>query len=102
MEFSITDSKMVIDFLSLKEKEGFFHPRGFVEGPLENIINKVGDPLCGKVILPHHLLDPLRAGGKAKDRCDFLLQFESEMVLPSFAEQMELIPHCPEELEAFI
>ena len=102
MEFSVSHSEILINFFSLKEKEDFLYPRGFVEGPFENIINKVGDPLCGKVILSHHLLDPFRAMGKAEDRRDFFLQFESKMVLSSSAEEMELIPHYPEELEALI
>ena len=54
------------------------------------------------MILSHHLLDPFRTGGKAKDRCDFFLQFESEIVLSSSTEEMELVSNRPEELKALI
>jgi hypothetical protein len=41
MEFSIGHPKILINFLSLKEREGFFEKRGFVEGSLKNVMNEV-------------------------------------------------------------
>jgi hypothetical protein len=41
MELAIGDSEVLVDFLPLKEKEGFLYPRGFVKGPLEDILDEV-------------------------------------------------------------
>ena len=41
MKFSVGHPEILINFLSLKEGEGFFEERGFVEGSLEDVMNEV-------------------------------------------------------------
>jgi hypothetical protein len=41
IEFSMGHPKTLVNFLSLKEGEGFFEKRGFKEGSFKNVMNEV-------------------------------------------------------------